>query len=47
MKPNREPVDALREKFGFGHFRDIGDCYRAETVRQAVHNGYWAAMDII
>ena len=47
MTPNRKPVDALREKFGFGHFRDIGDCYKAETVRQAVHNGYWAAMDII
>ena len=47
MTPNREAVDALREKFGFGHFRDIGDCYKAETVRQAVHNGYWAAMDIV
>jgi len=47
MTSNRKPVDALREKFGFGHFRDIGDCYKAETVRQAVHNGYWAAMDIV
>jgi 2,4-dienoyl-CoA reductase-like NADH-dependent reductase (Old Yellow Enzyme family)/thioredoxin reductase len=47
MKPNREDVETLREKFGFGHFRDIGDCYKVETVRQAIHQGYFAAMDII
>ena len=47
MKPNRADVEALREKFGFGHFRDIGDCYKVETVRQAIHQGYFAAMVII
>ncbi len=47
MKSNRADVEALREKFGFGHFRDIGDCYKVETVRQAIHQGYFAAMDII
>jgi pyruvate/2-oxoglutarate dehydrogenase complex dihydrolipoamide dehydrogenase (E3) component len=47
MKSNRADVEVLREKFGFGHFRDIGDCYRVEAVGQAIHQGYFAAMDVI
>jgi len=47
MRSNRETVEALREKVGFGGFREIGDCYKPETVRQAIHHGYYAAMDIV
>lgn len=47
MAPNREFVDMLRDKMGFTRFRDVGDCVTPKFVRQAVHHGYFAAMDIV
>jgi 2,4-dienoyl-CoA reductase-like NADH-dependent reductase (Old Yellow Enzyme family)/thioredoxin reductase len=47
MAPNHDTVEELRSKIGFGGFREIGDCYKPETIRQAVHHGYFAAMDIV
>ncbi len=47
MKSNREPAEMLRAKAGFTHFRDVGDCVMPKQIRQAVHHGYFAGMDIV
>ena len=47
MKPNREVAEMLRAKAGFARFRDVGDCVSPKSIRQAVHHGYFAGMDIV
>jgi pyruvate/2-oxoglutarate dehydrogenase complex dihydrolipoamide dehydrogenase (E3) component len=47
MVSNKETVEELRRKVGFGDFREIGDCYKPGTIRQAVHHGYFAAIDVV
>ena len=47
MRSNREVPNMLLEKMGWTRFRDIGDCVTPKQMRQAVHQGYFSAMDIV
>ena len=45
--PNSAVVDELREWPDWESFRAIGDCTGAGIVKKAIHQGYFAAMDIL
>ncbi|MDR2655399.1 MAG: NAD(P)/FAD-dependent oxidoreductase [Oscillospiraceae bacterium] len=52
VKPNRETVESLRASDVYGMFFSVGDSewgspFTAKCIRDAVHGGYFAAMDII
>ncbi|WP_406543673.1 FAD-dependent oxidoreductase [Clostridium ljungdahlii] len=44
MKPNSESVEALR--YAAPRFFQIGDCVKVGKVLEAVHGGYYGALDI-
>lgn len=44
MKPNSESVEALR--YASPRFFQIGDCVKVGKVLEAVHGGYYGALDI-
>ena len=44
---NSQIVDTLREWPNWESFRAIGDCTGASIVKKAIHQGYFAAMDIL
>jgi len=52
IKPNRETVEALRASGAYSMFCAVGDSewsspFTAQCIREAIHGGYFAAMDII
>jgi NADPH-dependent 2,4-dienoyl-CoA reductase/sulfur reductase-like enzyme len=52
VRPNRDTVEALRDAEGYGMFMSVGDSewgspFTAKCVHDAIHGGYFAAMDII
>lgn len=47
MKPRDEEAWDFKKAKGITEFFVIGDCVRPTRVKDAVHHGYHAAMDII
>lgn len=47
MKAEDDVVEELRKAQSYQVFQPIGDCVKPSRIKDAVHNGYYAAMDII
>ena len=52
VKANRDTVEALRASDAYSMFFSVGDSewgspFTAKCIRDAVHGGYFAAMDVI
>jgi pyruvate/2-oxoglutarate dehydrogenase complex dihydrolipoamide dehydrogenase (E3) component len=52
VRPRRETVEALRAADGYGMFMSVGDTewgspFTPKCIHDAIHGGYFAAMDII
>ena len=45
--PNSDVVEEIQEWTEWESFRAIGDCTGASIVKKAIHQGYYAAMDIL
>jgi NADPH-dependent 2,4-dienoyl-CoA reductase/sulfur reductase-like enzyme len=45
--PNSDVVEEIQEWPEWESFRAIGDCTGASIVKKAIHQGYYAAMDIL
>jgi NADH dehydrogenase FAD-containing subunit len=47
MRPKQELAMELQKAKGVQSFIAIGDCQKPFRIKEAVHGGYYAAMDII
>ena len=47
MRANQELAMELQSACGVKRFFAIGDCQTPQRIKNAVHDGYYAAMDII
>ena len=47
MRANQELAMDLQSACGVKRFFAIGDCQTPQRIKNAVHDGYYAAMDII
>jgi len=45
MNPDVDTIEQLRE--GALNFYPVGDCIKPERIMEAVHSGFYAALDIL